>query len=222
MYAMWMSLRGASQFIYDYQTLLTGVAALAAAYIAAKPVWRQLRLTQTQANGVMREMLLQRQSEVNKAAEALTEHVKKPLNELGQALFWPDGEAALLDEHHAFHHDQSISRAVGWLRLDSQHRHSSMVEAALQRLIPQIDHLLNVLDDIHRPAHTDQHDEDHSFSDDAWAAFLARGEAAKGEVEGALAETTRALDATFSSLASEAATIKARLKELDEALLTAR
>ena len=86
MYAMWMSLKGLSQFIYDYQTLLTGMAALAAAYIAAKPVWRQLRLTQTQANGVLREMLLQRQSEVQSATATLSEMVKKPLSELGTTL----------------------------------------------------------------------------------------------------------------------------------------
>lgn len=221
MYTIWMALKGLGQFIYDFQTLLTGIGALVAAYVAAKPVWRQLELTQTQANGVLRDMLMQRQSEVANAASALTENVGKPLSELDRHLYWPDGEAIRLDEHQAFHHDQNISRAITWLRSESKHRDSSTVEAAKAGLIEKIDGLLTVLDHIHRPAHTEQHDEDHSFTDEQWAEFLARGESAKDEVEAALAQAQEALTIVSQAMVSEKAAIKARLKKLDEVLIAA-
>src|SRR5436853_4663091 len=129
MLAMWTALRGVGQFIYDYQTLLTGAGALVAAYIAAKPVWKQLKLTQTQSNGVLREMLLARRVEVKKARASLAEHVEKHLSELNTAVYWPDGEPNQLDEHQAHHHDQSIWRAANWLQSESKERDSGNVEA---------------------------------------------------------------------------------------------
>jgi hypothetical protein len=219
MFVILGDLSGLWQFIYNYQTLLTGAAALAAAYIAARPVWKQLKLTQTQAEGVLRDMLLQRQAEVDNAYAALAHQVGKPLNDLSADLLWPDGEAVRLDEHQAFNHAQAIWSAISSQRADTEHRNSATVEATKGRLIELVDALHSVLDHIHRPASTNQHDEDHDFSDEEWAAIEARGEAAKDEVQDALVPAQNALSETFKALELEKEAIKGRLKKLDEALL---
>lgn len=65
---LWWALMGIGQFVYDYQTLITGFTAVGAAYVAVQPVYRQLALMrmqsalmQTQSNSVLQQMLLQRQ-----------------------------------------------------------------------------------------------------------------------------------------------------------------
>jgi hypothetical protein len=104
LWLIWSAMMGLGQFIYDYQTLIVGAGAIGAAYVAAKPVWRQLELTQTQANGVLREMLLQRQAELKKAQEASTEKVGKIVNDLADGVE-VDGHILRISEHDAHHFD---------------------------------------------------------------------------------------------------------------------
>lgn len=212
---------GLGQFIYDYQTLIGAGAAIVAAYIAVRPVWRQLELTQTQANGVLREMLLQRQAELQQAQSALQDNVGKPLNELSFEL---DVEAGgdRITEHEAHHHDMGLSRAVSWVRQHYQWRDSTPAETARNSLIEKIDALLMLLSDVHAPAHTDQVGEDYAMSDEEWTAFVARGEQAKDEVPTALADAQRAYREFWSSLSEERSVIGVRLKKVNEALMLIR
>lgn len=209
---------GLGQFIYDYQTLIAGGLALGAAYLAARPVWRQLGLTQTQSNGVLRDMLLQRQAEVQQARAALTEKVGKKLNDLDHLLAWHD-EGERISEHDAFGFDQILSQSVSWLRLGYHWRDAAQVEAARTTLTDKIDALLGVLNDIHAPAHTQQHDEDHDISNEDWAEFLARGETAKGEVSQSVADARAAFNKVLEDMEAEAAVLKKRLTTLNEALI---
>jgi hypothetical protein len=205
-------------FIYDYQTLIAGALALAAAYFAAKPVWRQLELTQTQSNGVLREMLLHRQVEVQQARAALMANVGSKLFDLDHALGC-QGDGEFISEHDAFGNDQILSQSISWLRTGYHWRDRSRVEAARAELIDKIDTLLQILEAIHAPAHTDQHDEDRSISDEDWAAFLARGVAAKGEVAGAVGAARTTFNNLLLEMESEAEALKERLTKVNEALL---
>jgi hypothetical protein len=218
MWTMLSALKGLGDFLYDYQTLIAGIGAIAAAYFAAKPVWKQLELTQTQASGVLRDMLSQRRTEVRQAKAALTERVGQKLLDLDHLLGWQD-EDEKLSEHDAFGQDQILSDSVRWLRLGYHWRDSSQVEGAREMLIEKIDALLGVLNDIHAPAHTDQHDEDHSISDEDWAAFLARGEAAKDEVYKSVGDARDAYRRLLEDMDAEAAVLQKRLTQVNEALI---
>jgi hypothetical protein len=219
MEVMWVALRGLGKFIYDFQTLLGVFAAILAAYIAARPVWRQLKLTQTQADGVLRDMLLKREVEIDKAVAAISEHVGKPLSDLSRTTYGLSDEPIDLSEEGAHHSEQTVSGAVRWLRLDPSERDSAAVETAKRELVEELDKLTDILGHIHTPASQQQHDEDHSFTDEQWAAIEARGQAAKGEVPDALSAAQRALRAVFQAVASERAKLKQRLKKLNAALI---
>lgn len=126
MWTIWTALSGLGGLLYDYQTLVAGMGAIAAAYFAAKPVWKQLELTQTQASGVLRDMLFQRQTEVQQARAALADKVGQKLLDLDHLLSWHD-EDEKISEHDAFGHDQILSGSVRWLRLGYHWRDSSQV-----------------------------------------------------------------------------------------------
>lgn len=209
---------GIGQYIYDYQTLITGGLALGAAYLAAKPVWRQLELTQTQSNGVLRDMLLQRQAEVQHARAALLERVGAKLNDLDHHLGW-EGADERISEQDAFGFDQILSTSISWLRIGYHWRDSSQVEVARDALTDKIDALLATLSDIHAPAHTDQHGEDYNISDEDWVAFIARGEAAKDEVGEAVSQARSAFAKVLDEMETEATALKKRLTKLNEALI---
>ena len=208
---------GFGQFIYDYQTLIGAAAAIAAAYVAVRPVWRQLELTQTQANGVLREMLLHRQAELTQAQSALIDKVGRPLNNLAFELDVDMG-GTNITEHEAHQHDMGLSQAVSWLRQGYNWRDSSKAEAAKNAIIEKIDALLSVLSDVHAPAHTDQSGEDYAMTDEQWSAFVARGEEAKGEVPAALAEAQEAYREFWTSLETEKSVIGVRLRNVNDAL----
>jgi hypothetical protein len=217
-YGFWIGFMGLGQFIYDYQTLLTGIGAVSAAYIAAKPVWRQLELTQTQSNGVLREMLLQRQTEVEQAFSAVSDKLGRPLNNLSILFYDLDDEQITEMQAHA--HDQAISHGLSWYRDFYKWRDSAEIDTARSKLVVKLESLTRILSDIHGPAHTDQHDENRSISNQVWAEFLARGHAAKAEVEDALSEAETAKSAVADAMKLEIAAIGSRLKALDKALMS--
>lgn len=218
---LWVSAMGIGQFIYDYQTLITGAAALGAAYIAARPVYRQLELVQTQSNGVRREMLLQRQLEIEQARAAASENVGKALNDLSREFpcYEEEGDF-MLNEHQAHHHDLGISHAASWLRQRYKWRDNALAEAKKAALLDALEKLTGFLQDVHYPAHTEQHDEYHSMSDEVYAAFLAKGEAAKAEINPALIGAESALQNFQESLAQELNAVIVQLKKLDKSLVS--
>jgi len=85
---IWLGLMGIGQFIYDYQTLIAGIGAIGAAIIAVRPVYHQLDLMRTQSNAVLKDMLVQRQAELEQAATAVAKHVGGPLEDLGREYRW--------------------------------------------------------------------------------------------------------------------------------------
>lgn len=221
--AVWFmrkALMGIGQLIYDYQTLITGVGAIGAAYIAARPVYSQLSMMRTQSDGVLREMLLQRQLEVRQAHDASQKKVGERLSKLAEEYYWDEAPDELrLSEPQAHFYGQHISGAASWLRRHYQWRDNVEAEGAKNDLVEKLDRLIHILNDISAPASTDQVDEDRAILDDQWTAFLQRGEDAKIEVYPALREARSALTAFHSSLQNEDTAIGQQLKQLDRSLV---
>jgi hypothetical protein len=207
---------GLGRFVYDYQTLIAGAAAVAAAYYAARPVYRQLDLMRLQSDAMMRDMLINREGDLRQALEALGKNVGKPLNDLGGAVYWEEG--VTIDEEQAFCHDQQLSSARAGLADGYRWRDSAVVEAERGGLDKALDGLVNTLDDVQRPAHTEKEDDDHVFTDEAWEAFLNRGEDAKNEVQGKLTDAVGALSAMTAGIDVELRSLDKQLTGIDRSL----
>ena len=219
---IWLGLVGMGQIIYDYQTLIAGVGAIGAAIIAVRPVYRQLDLMRTQSNAVLKDMLLQRQAELEQAAVAVKKHVGERLDDLGREYTWHEADEDIrLTETQAHHYDQHISSALGWIRLGYRWRDNPIMEGKRALLISALDELIGKLGDIYFTASHQQHDEDYSIDDEEWARLEQRGENAKSEIYPALVVAEAALTAFVDANQQELAVIDAQLRKLDQGLLSA-
>ncbi len=210
------AINGLIRAIYDYQTLIAGCAAVVAAYFAARPVYRQLDMMRLQSDAVMRGMLLDRERDLRQALEALDKNVGEPLAGLGHAVYWEEGDE--IDEERAFYHDQALSTARTWLGTKYRWRDSAEVETARAGLEKGLDALIDTLDDVHRPAHTEKEGEDYAMTDEEWTAFLKRGEDAKGEVLGKLSNARQLLSAVSSGIGAELNAVGRQLTAIDRSL----
>lgn len=214
----WEALMSIGDLIYDYQTLITGAAALAAAFVAARPVYRQLALMRTQSEAVLRDMLLARDADLGAAIKGVAKEVSERLSSLGSAVYWEEGDE--IDEDRAYHHERNLSLAAQWLKSQYGWRDMHKAEEFRAVAIAEIDTLVDTLDAIYRPVSTEKESDDHSFTDAEWAELEAHAEAAKGEVLGKLSAAQKAVAAYVVEIANEQRAIREKLKLLDRALVT--
>jgi hypothetical protein len=69
-----------SCFVYDFQTLLTGILAIAVAIVAGIPVWRQLKDSNLQARTSHRETLAALLRDALPRFERVQQSISKPLS----------------------------------------------------------------------------------------------------------------------------------------------
>lgn len=218
MWTLWTALDGAVSFLENWQTIIAGGIAIIAARMTVKPVWKQLALMQTQSNAVLRDMLMDRQTEVEQAMASLKEHVSKPAQKFAVFFNWMN-EGDRISEEDAHGHFHIFAVCLRWLRIQYRWRDSAAVEIAKASLEEKLDKLTDLLNEITAPLTTDQHDEERSISDEDWAAFVARGEEAKGEVEEANFEVITAANNMIQVMGGEIDMIKNRLKKIDTILI---
>jgi ABC-type nickel/cobalt efflux system permease component RcnA len=166
-------------FIYNFQTLLTGVVAILVAILGAIFVWRQLKDTNLQARISHRETLatllraaLHRYAEVEKS-------IREPLSTAGRITSDPIGEPAEIEPEDAHHLEGMFHGVLNWYLIvlaDTEHADIETRKVALREALQR---LVQTLGEAHWADHNNQHDEDHDFSDPEWAEVLARCEQAK-------------------------------------------
>lgn len=217
----WCAVMGIGQIIYDYQTLITGFTALGAAYFAVRPVYAQLSLMRIQSNAISRDMLLQREAELNQSVTAIAKHVGERLDDLAQEFpFYEGGEDIRLTETQAHHYDQHIAAAVRWLRLQYRWRDNPIVEGKRAALIVKLDELIEKLGEIYFTASHQQHDEDYSIDDEEWRRLERRGEEAKAEIYPMLTAAQRAKADVMEAAGAELKVIDEQLRKLNQALVS--
>ncbi|WP_093086406.1 hypothetical protein [Sphingobium sp. AP50] len=219
-YGIWTALGGLYSLVDHWQTLITGFMALGAAYLTYRPVREQLKLTQTQSNAVMRDMLLNRQKELQQAQEAIEEKVYNAVTKLSFALdiFSTDKK---LDNDDAFEFSQSLTRAMAWLRVRYVWRNSVSVEMARTKVDESLEKLVSLLDEIWGPHADQQNDDIHRYTKAEWAKVLRRSDEAKEEIQNANFDVINALNAMMMEISREIRAIDSKLSKLDDVLLSA-
>ena len=79
-------------FIYNFQTLLAGIAAIIVGTIAVIPVWGQLKDTNLQARISHRETLANLLRAALRRYERVDKEVREPLNAANRVVYDPEGE----------------------------------------------------------------------------------------------------------------------------------
>lgn len=208
------------QCVFAYQTLITGLVALAAAGAAAWVAWRQLGRMTIQSNGLVRAALQEQLQGAVRRQRAMIEGLAKISQDI-QSRIWevetyqgqsihPEWAAsrenecdALLERMKKFR-DRQLGTAV----IDAK---VEIAEAALSKLSM-------TLATIHRPVSTDQHDEDRSYTDRQWKEIeqqAAQAEEELSSVADRYSETIKPIDEAF---AEEIKLLRSRIKKIDEHL----
>lgn len=213
---------GIGHFIYDFQTLIAGLVAVAAALYGAAPVYRQLELTRTQSNAVLMSMLQDRFAAVEQAVSAMRKEVLTPLRELNRVyqFDYEVDEVTKISAEAAHHYDQLISGGARWLEDAYRWRDSVATENAKRLLVCELEALTDLLSDAHAPEHTDQVGEDYAMNDEEWAAFVHRAEEAKIAVPEALQNSEKAFRRYEDAQQVELHGLTQKLKAVEGSLLT--
>ena len=170
-------------WIYDFQTLITGAAAIAAAWYAGAPVWRQLKDSNLQTQIMHRETLAIRLREAEERAARVAKAIDDPLWKAQDVTSDPEGEPLEISEHDAFGVEQMIEGRLDWYLVTLGGTEDAPVEAAKAALKVALKDLTDTLSDVHWPAHNDQSGEDYSMTDEQWAKVLRK--ASDGKVQAA-------------------------------------
>lgn len=213
----WSDLCG---FIYKYQTLIAGLIAILAAYVTARPVWRQLEGMSVQTNTLFRDYVLEqlrrtdnRRNWYLKRLGGFSEDVSRRIYEMEEE------EGGTIDINWAHGSQQTATSLLSELQKHGETRDLSAIEKELSEVFATLNKFIDTLDSIHRPHSMDQHDADHSFTDEQWAALKVVGKEAEanlGKVAYALSKASNQLDA---ALVRELNMFRQQLKQVQAALL---
>lgn len=168
-------------FVYDFQTLLIGAAAIIVAIIAGIPVWRQLKDTNLQTRISHRETLANLLRDALRRYEKVDQSIREPLSLASRATSDPEGEAIEIGAEDANQIEQMLHGVLDWYLVvlaDTEHGEIETRKAALKAALVD---LCDTLNDAHWADHNDQQQEDERIPDDEWAKIVARCSEAKIE-----------------------------------------
>ena len=163
-------------WIYDFQTLITGAAAIGAAWYAGAPVWQQLKDSNLQTRIMHREALAIRLREAEERAARVAKAIDDPLWKAQEVTSDPVGEPLVISGHDAFGLEQMIEGRLDWYLVTLEGTEDAPVEAAKTVLKAALKDLTDTLSDVHWPAWNDQSGEDYSMTDAEWAEVLRKSE----------------------------------------------
>ena len=161
---------------------MTGLIALLAAWVTARPVWRQLESMTTQSNLLLREFLDQKLIQSTKTYDTISKlasSFQMTFSE-GSLKFCEDER---INPEWAFNQEasgQQLQKRVGSYSLESLP--ADEVRPAFINLNTALLDLPETLDRIHRPFSEEQHGEDRSFSDEEWKSVKSVGHKAEADL----------------------------------------
>lgn len=168
------TLKSAMVVVHDYQSLIAGCFAILAAWIAARPVWRQLHDTSLQSSIAQRETLIRIKAEAEERFDKVDAQLLPPLRLLSDLTHDPIGGMVEIGAHDAFGVEQQLDGALDWYLVTLRGTESRKIENAKAKLKKSLGELLTALSDVHWIEHNEQHDEERSISDEGWAELEQR------------------------------------------------
>jgi len=212
------------QCVYAYQTLITGLLAILAGSVAALVAYAQLRRMTTQSNVMVSAQLSQQIARIDRSRGWLLGRLKKFDGEVSRRLYeFETFENDVINAHWAADYASEGGRLMTVI---DQHREETRLplplDAAVGDVLGRLKELADALDDIHRPASMEQHDEDHSFSDAEWQKIhddAAVSEGRIGALAGKLRDSIVALEGSFAATLKQA---RERLSAIDNINIGAR
>lgn len=201
--------------LYDFQTLLTGLLAIAAAVFAGLPVWRQLKDSNLQTRISHRETLAILLGNAQSLHKRVEETLSKPLVAAADVTQGSDGDPRDIDPHDAHGLEQMLSGVLDWYLIALADTEHADIENEKENLRGTLERLVETLSDAHWAAHNFQSDEDHNFTDEQWAEILADHHKAKTDAAARVSDVQRAYRALKDAQQHWTQSLRGRIAKLD-------
>lgn len=127
-------------------------------------------------------------------------------------------EGGEINPHWAHDSQQRAEYLLAELQEHAETRDLSAIEKELSEVFAKLGELIEVLDCIHRPHSLDQHDEDHSFTDEQWAALKVIGRNAEANLANAADAVSQASKQLDEAFVGELDTFRRQLKQVQSSL----
>lgn len=207
------------QCVYAYQTLITGLIALAAASVAAWVAWRQLGRMTIQSNGLVRAALQEQEQRAARRRKWLVERLKSLEDEMNagiwQAETYKDGS---INPEWAGMREQECDSLLDGIKKFRDRQLGTEIDSKVEASQAALSKLSMTLATIHRPYSSDQRDEDHSYTDEQWKEIgeqATKAEEDLSSIAGEFSETIKPIDEAF---VQEITLLRTRIKKIDEHL----
>lgn len=201
--------------LYEFQTLLTGTAAIVVAIVVGIPVWRTLRDTNLQTRISHRETLAALLRDAVARYDKVGQSIREPLSIASRVTSDPLGDPVLIDPHNAHGVEQRIRGVLDWYLVVLADTEHGEIERFKQALKAALDDLVETLNDVHWPEHNEQVDEDHNIPDAEWAEIVARAQTARIEAASKVAAVEAAWRRLGKAQDDWAQSLRSRIAKLD-------
>ncbi|MEH6791751.1 hypothetical protein [Parasphingorhabdus sp.] len=166
-------------WIYNFQTLITGAAAIVAAWYVGAPVWQQLKDNRLQTQIMHRETLAVRLREAEERAARVATAIDEPLLQAQRLTSYPQGEPREVGPHDAFEMMRILEGLLDWYLITLRGTEDASIESAKSELSEALDGLSRTLNSVHWPDHNDQSGDDYCLTDEEWAEVLRKADEGK-------------------------------------------
>lgn len=214
------------RFVYDYQSLLTGISAVVAALLALLPMHRQLALERLQSAIMTRDVLVKRLEETEARRRRAKSDLEKIMGLEREIYVGAPDEIRAINPHWAFDSEHIVRDVMHNLRRYRDSRvDPASVNRALENVILAANDIVNCLDSISAPARMPWEDPELGFTIDAMSVIeeKAYADAEKAEEEllpaslSAFRKTSNDVDAAYISVVEK---LRTRVRDLDDFILS--
>lgn len=208
--------------VYDFQTLITGLAAIGVALVAGIPVWRQLRDTNLQTKISHRETLANLLRDAIRRYASVDASIREPLAVASRTTFDPEGEPVAISTEDAYGVGQMLHGVLDWYLVVLANTEHPDIETAKTVFAAALQNLAKTLDDAHWADINYQDQDGGHISDDRWAETVARCAEAKLEAAGKIAAAEKAYGYLEKAQEAWKQSLRAQITKLDLQIATAR
>lgn len=211
----------AVKFLYDWQTLITGVMALGAATVALGPVKKQLSLMRAQNNVMVRDTIGHMILQLDAHRDRVHEITAKRLNDIHSSIHYFDhnGIPSGIGEWASQQQGEFSGVATELKALFVTSQDIEAIEGVKAAVLITIDRLTGVLWDIHAPDYAFMFPEDCNWTEEEETAAAVRSGEAQGELDDAASAVSASIRQLNTAYAEQRAALVRRLRIIDDRLL---
>ena len=217
---MWVYWAGIRQWLFDWQTLITGFMALGAAFAALQPVRKQLALMRAQNNVMVRDTIGHMITQIDVHCERMNEITGKPITGVHTGLYHYEQYGDRGFEHWAAETSSEVTTMHHKLKdLFITAHDVAAVEQEKNRLLGAVSNLSSCFQDIVAPILATVFPPDDPITEEKMKALDMRAVEARKELDVRASHASMVIRQLREAYASHRATLVHQLRVIDDGLL---